>query len=111
MTKFMVIYNAGASAGDMMSSATPEEMKAGLDAWMAWSAEAGDALLDFGMPVQARSRITANGATDPATEASGYSMLEAASLDELTALLEKHPHLKTPDSSIDVLEVLPMPGM
>jgi hypothetical protein len=41
----------------------------------------------------------------------GYSLMEAGSLDELKGLLDGHPHLMMPDGSIEVLELLPVPGM
>jgi hypothetical protein len=42
----------------------------------------------------------------------GFSILQADSRAAVTALLESHPHLKTPgESSIAVLEVTSMPGM
>ena len=39
---------------------------------------------------------------------SGYSILEAGSADEVETLLNGHPHLAIPGSSIEVLEVIPM---
>ena len=41
----------------------------------------------------------------------GYSILQGNSRDESDALLEDHPHLHTPGSSIDVFKALLVPGM
>ena len=41
----------------------------------------------------------------------GYSILQGASIDDIVRLMDGHPHLMMPGASIDVLEVLPMPGM
>jgi hypothetical protein len=38
----------------------------------------------------------------------GYSILEAGSAEEVESILEGHPHLEVPGSSIEVLEVIPM---
>jgi hypothetical protein len=38
----------------------------------------------------------------------GYSILEAGSAEEVETILEGHPHLSLPGSSIEVLELLPM---
>jgi hypothetical protein len=37
MPKFLVLYRSNVSAAEQMSSGTPEQMKAGMDAWMAWA--------------------------------------------------------------------------
>jgi hypothetical protein len=36
MKKFIALYLAPTSALEQMKKATPEQMKAGMDAWMAW---------------------------------------------------------------------------
>ncbi len=41
---------------------------------------------------------------------SGFSILEAASGEAVTRLLDGHPHLEMPGASIAVLEFLPTPG-
>ncbi|HEV7207626.1 MAG TPA: hypothetical protein VGN54_02675 [Mycobacteriales bacterium] len=111
MTKFVVLYNSTVSAGEQMANASPEQAQAGMEAWMAWAASAGDAIVDLGSPLQARTCVTAEGVSDARNQASGYSVLQASSTDELATLLAKHPHLGMPGCSIDVLEVLPIPGM
>jgi hypothetical protein len=63
------------------------------------------------MPLQAVSRVTADGVGDSDSQVSGYSIVEGGSKDAVTDLLKTHPHLKRPGASIDVLEMLPMPGI
>ena len=104
MKKFMVLYRAPASAREQMAKATPEQAKAGMDAWMAWSQRCGDALADMGSPLASSGKS----AGDPVA---GYSVLRAESLDGANKLLEGHPHLMMPGASIEVLEFLPIPGM
>ena len=41
----------------------------------------------------------------------GFSILQAESQKALTDLLMKHPHQHAPGASIEVLEMMPMPGM
>jgi hypothetical protein len=36
--------------------------------------------------------------------------MQAKSADELTSLLDSHPHLHLADGSLEVLEFIPMPG-
>ena len=111
MTRFMVIYNSQMSAAEVMANSTPEEMKAGMDAWMAWAQEHGDAIVDFGQPLEARVHLESGTSTAGTNQASGYSILQSDSIDALTKALENHPHLHVAGNTIDVLEVLPMPGM
>jgi hypothetical protein len=110
MTKFFVLYNSPVSAAEMMANATPEEMKAGMDAWTAWGQRNGDSLVDFGLPLGSSLHIEAGSASPGSSQASGYSIVQAESLDAAEKMLEDHPHLQTPGASIDVLECLPMPG-
>jgi hypothetical protein len=108
--RYLVIYNSPVSAADLMANSTPEEMKAGMDSWMAWGGKTGDALVDFGLPLGSSNRVE-GGSTSPGTsQATGYSFIEAESLEAATKLVEDHPHLHQPDAAIDVIETLPVPG-
>ena len=111
MKKFLVLYKAPTASFEQMMKATPEQQKSGMDAWMAWAGEAGDKVIDLGMPVQPKLLVTADGTTESVSKAGGYSILHGANEDEVSALLAKHPHLQVPGNSIEVLEILPMPGM
>ena len=111
MPRFLVVYNSPVSAREQMAGATPEQAKAGMEAWMAWAQKAGSAVVDLGTPLQAAAHISADGVADGDSQAAGYSILQGDSRDEIDALLEDHPHLHTPGSSIDVFEALPIPGM
>jgi hypothetical protein len=111
VTKFLVLYNATASAREQMAQATPEQAKAGMDAWMAWAQSAGEAIVDLGAPLQPSGRVTSSGMAESDAQTSGYSILQADSAQALAALLEGHPHLQMAGASIDILEALPIPGM
>jgi hypothetical protein len=110
MTKFVVLYNSPISAEEMMANATPEEAKAGMDAWMAWSQKNGDSIVDLGVPLGSSKHIDGDSVSPGSTKASGYSIIQADSLDVATKMLGDHPHLQTPGGTIDVLECLAMPG-
>jgi hypothetical protein len=112
MSKYLVLYRASASAADQMANATPEQMQAGMDAWMNWSKRAGDAIVDLGAPLGNGRNIGGGDASASDSDVSGFSILQADSADAVFELLRDHPHFHTPgDSSIEVLEFLPMPGM
>ena len=109
MAKFMILYRAPMSAREQMAGATPEQMKAGMDAWMTWAGKAGDAVVDLGTPLAPSTHVGA--AAAGGADVCGYSILQAASAQDITNILDGHPHLHMPGSSIDVLEQLSMPGM
>jgi hypothetical protein len=89
-----------------MANATPEQVQAGLEAWRAWATKVGYALSDLGAPLAHTTHVGPGAASTDGV--SGYSILEAGSADEVETLLDGHPHLAMPGSSIEVLEVIPM---
>jgi hypothetical protein len=109
MTKFMVLYRSSTSARDQMANATPEQMKAGMEAWMQWAGKAGDAVVDLGAPLAPATHVGPGSSS--AGEISGYSIMQAGSAEALGGVLEGHPHLSMPGNSVEVLEMLSMPGM
>ena len=111
MARFMVLYRSSATAGEQMANADPEQMQAGMELWIKWSQNAVPAIDDFGRPL-GNGRVLPSGAQSYDGNAiGGYSILEAESLDAVTALLDGHPHFHSPDASIEVLELLPAPGV
>lgn len=112
MAKFMVLYSSSTSASDAMAQSTPEQMKASMEEWMVWQNEASkSAKLEWGLPLQAVGRITPDGLRVSDSHASGYATIECDTKDVAMELLKSHPHLKRADAYIDLLEMIPMPGM
>jgi hypothetical protein len=111
MKKYLVIYNVPVTGREQMAKATPEQMKAGADAWMRWAQKAGKNLLDLGAPLGNSARVTAGRPADHKTEIGGFSIIQADSRDALAALLAEHPHLTMPGTTIDIHEFMPIPGM
>ena len=111
MKKFLVLYKASASGFEQMKKATPEQQKAGMDAWMTWGKSAAGSIVDMGAPLGASLRVTKDGGPSPSTnDLGGYSILQAESKEGLAATLKGHPHFMIPDATIEVIEVMPMPG-
>lgn len=111
MKRFLVIYGSSVSAREQVSRATPEQAKAGMAAWMAWSEKAGMGIVNLGAPVGHAAKIAGGTAADSQSEVSGFSILQAESREAVIALLKEHPHFMSPGASIEVHEFLPMPGM
>lgn len=101
MKKFLILYRAPVSAEQQMAMGSAEDAAKGMEAWMAWGAAAGEAIVDFGAPL-----------SDPEGGAEGYvggfSILQAESAEELNNLIAEHPHRQV--GTIQVLEFLPAPG-
>jgi hypothetical protein len=111
MKKFLVLYKAPASSFEQMMKATPEQQKAGMDAWMAWSKKATALIVDMGGPLGKSLRVTKGGASPTTNDLGGYSILQAESKEALAEGLKGHPHFMTPDGSIEIVELMQLPGM
>jgi hypothetical protein len=111
MKKFLVLYKAPAASFAQMMKATPEQQKAGMDVWTAWSKKAGASIVDMGAPLGKSLRVTTGGAAPTTNDLGGYSILQADTKEALAEILKGHPHFMTPDGTIEVIELLPMPGM
>jgi hypothetical protein len=105
VTNYLVLYRSNITAGEQMAQSTPEQAQAGMDAWMAWAEQAGDAVVDLGTPLEVVE--TGGDSGDPI---GGYSILQAESNEALGKVLENHPH-KTMGGTIETLECLQIPGM
>jgi hypothetical protein len=105
MTKYLVLYRSTMTADEQMSQSDPEQAQAGMDAWMVWAEQAGDAIVDLGTPL----RVVEPGG-DSGDPVGGYSVLQADSPDALSKVLIGHPHTAM-GGTIETLELLPMPGM
>jgi hypothetical protein len=100
MAKYLLVYHGGAMAP------TEEEQAKVMAAWGAWFGELGPALVDGGNPIGAARTIAANGdisdggGGNPAT---GYSLIEAGSLDDAVRAAQGCPVLAS-GGSIEVAE-------
>ena len=113
MKKFVALYMASrADFEKMMENSTPEQQKKGMDAWMKWMDANKSSIVDGGAPLGKTKRVDSNGASDTKNEIGGYSIVQAASPDAATKLFGKdHPHLQMPGTWIEIIEIMPIPGM
>ncbi len=110
MGRFMVIYYAPTSAIEAMADVTPEEMKKGMEPWMAWAQRCGESLVDMGAPLGGGQKVTRSGAAPSDKDVTGYSILEAEDMEAAQALLASHPHLEwAAGCEIEVYEAMPLP--
>ena len=110
--KFIVLYHAPTSAlqaMEAMQNMTPEEMQKGMEPWMAWAARCGDSLVDMGSPLGGGRNVTSSGSSPSGKDVTGYSVLEAETMEAALALLDGHPHLAWGEGfEIEIHESLPM---
>ena len=105
MAKYLFVYHGG---GDNPES--DEEVAAILDAWGNWFGTMGAAVIDGGNPVgqsytvSPGGSVADNGGANPAT---GYSLIEASSLDDALAKAKGCPILEA-DGTVEVAEAIDM---
>ena len=111
MKKFLVLYRAPTSAFEQMKNTTPEQQKAGMEAWMTWSKKAASSIVDMGAPLGKSVRVTKTGASPATNDLGGFSIMQAESKEALAKSLEGHPHFMMPEGFIEVVELMAIPGM
>ena len=79
MTKYLVLYRSSMTAEEQMAQSTPEQAQAGMEAWMAWAGQAGDAIVDLGTPT-----AVVDPGGDSGDPIGGYSILQADSQEALS---------------------------
>jgi hypothetical protein len=103
MAKYVYLYTGG------QSNDTPESQEKSMAAWGAWLESLGTALTDFGNPFGASATVTADGSSDGAASGgSGYSMVEADSLQDAVAKTKGCPVLDGGAGTVEVFEAIAM---
>ena len=108
MKRFLVLYRSTMSNREQMMKVPAEQRKPIMDAWANRARKAGAGLVDMGAPLGDSTII--EGAPGQG-HIGGYSMVQADSLDAAKRMFEGHPHFGAPGASIEILEVMSMPGM
>jgi hypothetical protein len=104
MAKYLFVYHGGKRASN------PADVKKAMDAWGAWFGSMGPSVIDGGNPVSNSSTVRSDGSIAEdggANPASGYSLIEAASLAEAHKKARGCPILAS-GGSIEVAEALDM---
>jgi hypothetical protein len=112
--KFIALYLVPASVmADWAKTAPeirqPEEQKMQAD-WGRWMHEHAGMISDTAAGGKTK-RITASGVSDTKNDILMYSFVEAESHEAAAKVFENHPHLRIPQSSIEVMSVRPISGM
>ena len=97
MGKYVYVYKGGSMPQ------TEEERDASTAAWRAWIGELGDAFVDVGNPFGPSAAVKADGSNGPAGGLSGYSIVQAGSLDDAVGKARGCP-VFAGGGSVDVYE-------
>jgi hypothetical protein len=79
--------------------------------WKKWMADHAKLFADMGAGVGKTKLVTNQGTSDTKNDIMLYSLVEAESHEAAAKSFETHPHLQIPQSSIEVMEINPLPGM
>ena len=104
MAKYLFIYHGGSMPE------TDDEVAAVMDAWGQWLGSVGNDLVDGGNPVGPSSTVNPDGSVTGdggANPASGYTLIEAATLEDAQAIAKKCPVLVA-GGSVEIAEAIDM---
>ena len=113
MKKFLVLYLSSMSAAEQMKTAGASESgKKMMDEWMKWFQAAGSSIVDGGSPLGSSAHVTKTGTQAHSGDyIGGYSIVQAEDMEAAKSIIANHPHFMEEGNTIEILEVLPMPGM
>src|SRR5262245_10596538 len=111
MKKFLVLYMSPVPAAEQIAKATPEQAKAGMDLWMSWANKNSGSILEMGSPVGNALHMKSDSISPGQTHVTGWSIIQAESMEAATKMMDGHPHFRAPRGTIEILEFLSMPGM
>jgi hypothetical protein len=107
LKKFMLLYMAPVAA-EVQMNVSPEEMKKGMEPWMAWYNKNKNSIVDLGAPLGKGACVDTKGNKKTQTQVTGYSIIQAEDIESVKAIIANHPHLMMPQASIEILEIMPM---
>lgn len=99
MGKYVFAYRGG------MMADTEEQRQAAMQAWGAWFGKLGPAIVDPGNPFAGSTSVNGSGGGEAASELTGYTVVNADSLDAASALAAGCPVLDG-GGSVDVYETI-----
>lgn len=104
MPKFIFAYHGGGRPE------TPEAGAEMMQKWEAWLESLGSASVDPGNPVGMSKTVSATGVADDGgpNPLSGFSVVEAGSIDDAVEIAKGCPHLGMGNGTIEIAEMMQM---
>lgn len=110
MTKFLALY-LGTPDNQPAGPPNEETISKGMAAWGGWMAQHASQVVDTGGPLGKTKKASKAGISDTRNNVAGYVVVEAESHAAAAKMFEGHPHFAIfPGDSVEVMEVLPIPG-
>jgi hypothetical protein len=117
MKTFLAVYlgslnSPGQAQWNKLDEATRQlRIASGMKAWGEWMAKHHAAVVVEGGPLGKTKRTSADGVSDIKNKMSGYVVVRAESHEAAARMFENHPHFAIfPGESVEIMEVLPIPG-
>lgn len=106
MPKYLITYHGGEGM-----PTDPEGSQQAMAAFQSWAAGVGAAMIDPGAPLAGAKTVSAGSVSEGQAAGSigGYTLIQAADLDEAVKLVEPHPFL-TRGGSLQVNEAVNLGG-
>ncbi len=104
MAKYLLAYHGGGMPED------PAEVAAVMERWVAWYTSLGAAVVDPGNPIGGAMTVAPDGSVSAGggvNPVSGYTLIEAESMDAAVAAAQRNPLLGA-GGSIEVAETFEM---
>ena len=95
----------------MMASTSAEDRKKSMGEWEVWMKKNMASFVDSGAPVGKTKQTTKAGVADIKNDIGGYSIVQAESHEAAATLFANSPNLTMPGATVEVMEIMPMPGM
>jgi hypothetical protein len=111
MARYLAVYIGTAlAAARAEHPISPATEQAGMTAWGEWATKHAAAIIDQGTPLGRTKRVSKAGVEDTKNKLTGYTIVEAGSLEEAAEMFKSHPHFTIfPGDSVEVMECLEMP--
>jgi hypothetical protein len=109
MKTFVALYmgSPGASPGDL----SEDTIAKGMAAWGDWMVRHAADVVDTGGPLGKTKKTSAGGVSDIRNAVTGYVVVRAETHEAAAKMFEGHPHFSIfPGDSVEIMEVLPIPG-
>ena len=115
MKKFVALYQMPASVIDTWRNTTSDEDKKKaqqemMHAWMKWMQDNQNSIVEPGGPLGKTKRIGVQGPSDVRNDLTGYTIVQAETHDAAAKIFHGHPHFRMPQATVELMELLPIPG-
>lgn len=111
MKKFVCLYMGAANPERGPADLSQDEMAKGMAAWTKWMSDNAKVIVDHGGPLGKTLKTSKAGVGKTSNLVAAYVIVQAESQEAAAKMFEGHPHFSVfPGDSVEVMEVLPIPG-